>query len=189
MKILCILFVSCILSVASAEGIYKSVGPGGEVSYGDEPDRPSSKKMGRLPGLSTYAPPPIKPRQEEPLAEDADEDGFTTVEPEEKAISYRSITIVKPEKGETIRSNPGIVEVFIALAPPLGKTDHIRVTLDGKPVPGEHKKTVVQIENVDRGEHQLRVAVYNNKGKKLKSSASHTFYLHKATVARPTPSN
>lgn len=186
---LCILLASCLLSAASAEGIYKSVGPGGEVSYGDEPDRPSSKKMDRLPGLSTYAPPPIKPRQEELTAEEADEDGVEAVEPEVKAVSYRSITIVKPEKGETIRSNPGIVEVFIALAPPLGKTDHIRVTLDGTPVPGEHKKTVVQMVNVDRGEHQLRVAVYNNKGKKLKSSAAHTFYLHKATVARPAPAN
>ncbi len=177
MKILFILLVGCILSVASADSIYKWVDAQGNVHYGDEPGQSSAQKMKQLPGLSTYAPRPIKVEQPEPVKEQ----GKTTT-PEEPSIKYRSISIVKPEDGETVRSNPGIVEVFVALAPPLGKTDHIRIVLDGNPVPGQFKKSVVQIENVNRGEHQLSVAVYNSRGRKLMGSASHTFYLHKATV-------
>ncbi len=178
MKTLFILIVSCILGVASAAGIYKWVDSQGVVHYGDEPGQSSAEKMGRLPGLSTYAPPPIK----------VEPDESATAETEEQAVSYRSIRIIKPENGETIRSNPGIVVVFIALEPPLGKTDHIRLMLDGKSVAGKYNKTVVQLDNVDRGEHQLSVAVHNNKGKQLKSSASHTFYLHKAQIIRKSPS-
>lgn len=184
MKILFILIVSCILSVASADSIYKWVDDQGVVHYGDEPGQESAEKMNQLPGLSTYAPRPIK--VEQPKTEEGDTEA---TEPEEEAVSYRSISIVKPQQGETIRSSPGIVEVFIALAPTLGKTDHIRVMLDGKPVSGQYQKTVVQLDDVDRGEHQLSVAVYNNKGRKLMSSASHTFYLHRTIAIKKSPRN
>ncbi len=182
MKTLFILLVSCLLSVAGADSIYKWVDAQGNVHYGDEPGQSSAQKMKQLPGLSTYAPPPIKVERSEPVKER----GKTTA-PEKPAVNYRSISIVKPEDGETVRSNPGVVEIFVALAPPLGKTDHIRVVLDGNPVPGQYKKSVVQIENVNRGEHQLSVAVYNSRGRKLVGSASHTFYLHKATVFKKSP--
>jgi hypothetical protein len=182
MRSLFILLVSCMLSVVSADSIYKWVDAQGNVSYGDEPGQNAAKKMNQLPGLSTYAPPPIKAQQQE-----AKTDRSKTMVPEVSDVKYRSVSIVKPEDGETVRSNPGIVEIFIAVAPPLGKTDHIRLVLDGNPVPGHYKKTVVQIQNVDRGEHQLMVAVHNSKGRKLMGSASHTFYLHKAIVINKTP--
>jgi hypothetical protein len=184
MKILLILVVSCILTVATADSIYKWVDAQGVVHYGDEPGQSSAKKMGKLPGLSTYAPPPIKVKQ--PKAEKGDTEA---TESEEEATSYRSISIIKPEKGETIRSNPGIVDVLITLAPTLGKTDHIRVVLDGKPISDQYKKGVIRLINVDRGEHQLSVAVYNNKGRKLMSSASHTFYLHRTIATKKSPKN
>ena len=180
MKTLFILLVSCILSIASADSIYKWTDAQGNVHYGDEPGQSSAKKMNQLPGLSTYAPRPIEVKEPE-------KDQPKTMVPRATAVNYRSISIVKPEDGETVRSNPGTVEIFIALAPPLGKTDHIRLVLDGKPVSGQFKKTVVQLQNVDRGEHQLSVAVYNSKGRKLKGSASHTFYLHKVTVIKKSP--
>lgn len=182
MKTLLVLLVGCLLSVASTADIYKWVDAQGNVHYGDDPGERSAEKMDQLPGLSTYAPPPIKIQQQEPAKIQS-----KTPLPEKNAVDYRSISIVKPENGETIRSNPGTVEIFIALAPPLGETDHIRVTLDGKPLPGQHKKTVVQLENVDRGEHQLSVEVHNRNGRKLLGSASHTFYLHKATIINQGP--
>ena len=177
MKFLLVLLVGCLLSVASIADIYKWVDAQGNVYYGDEPGGRAAKKMEQLPGLSTYAPAPVKVQQPEP-AKTPDK----TAPPEKDEVGYRSISIVKPENGETIRSNPGMVEVFIALAPPLGKTDHIRVSLDGQSLPGQHKKTVVQLQNVDRGEHQLNVGVYNSNGRRLLGSPTHTFYLHKASV-------
>ena len=182
MKVLLVLLVGCLLSVASIADIYKWVDAQGNVYYGDEPGGRAAKKMEQLPGLSTYAPAPVKVQQPEP-AKTPDK----KAPPEKDEVGYRSISIVKPENGETIRSNPGMVEVFVALAPPLGKTDHLRVTLDGKPVPGQHKKTVVQLANVDRGEHQISVAVYNSRGRMLMRSVSHTFYLHKATIINKAP--
>ena len=183
MKTLFILLLSCLLGVATADAIYKWVDDQGNVHYSDEPGDGGAKKMNQLPGLSTYAPEPIKIEPEKQQSKPPDK----TMAPEEAAEAYRSMSIVKPEDGETVRSNPGIVEVFIALAPPLGENDHIRVALDGKPLPGKYTKAVLQLENVDRGEHQLSVAVHDSKGKKLIGSATHTFYLHKASVINRSP--
>lgn len=182
MKILFILLVSCLLSVAAAGGIYKWVDAQGNVHYSDEPGQKSAKKVEQLPGLSTYAPEPIKIEQQTPA-----KTRVIKTTPEEVAERYRSMSIVKPEEGETVWSNPGIVEVFIELAPPLGEKDHIRVLLDGKLLPGKYRKTVLRLENIDRGEHQLSVAVHDSKGNRLIGSAPHTLYLHKASVINKVP--
>ena len=182
MKTLFVLLLGCLLGMATAADIYKWVDTQGNVHYGDEPGGGSARKMDQLPGLSTYAPPPIKIQQQEPAKIKAKE-----AAPEKNAVAYRSVSIVKPENGETIRSNPGMVEIFIALAPPLGKTDHIRVSLDGQSLPGQHKKTVVLLQNVDRGEHQLNVGVYNSNGRRFIGSPSLTFYMHKASLNNKSP--
>ncbi len=58
MKRYAIFLLLLMVSVVQAE-IYKWVDSAGNVHYGDQPETSKTKKMQKLLGLSTYAPPPV----------------------------------------------------------------------------------------------------------------------------------
>jgi hypothetical protein len=185
MKILYTLILTLAFSFVHAE-IFKWVDGDGNVHYGDQPDSAAAKPMKKLPGLSTYAP-PIVQEQEEDVFE-GDSSVVVPSAPADKGTiqGYRSINIVSPEDQGTVRSSPGTVPVFIALAPVLRKGDYLKVILDGKPSKAKYQGTVINLQNVDRGEHRLAVAVYSRQGKELLRSDTRTFFLHR-TIAKPRP--
>ncbi len=179
-----ILLLLLFVAAAQAE-IYKWVDSAGNVHYGDQPDASNAKKMNKLPGLSTYAPPvvPEKPIQE---VEENQPDA-PPVEVVSKKFSYREITIVSPDEGGTVRSSPGTVSVFVALAPVLRKGDYLKAILDGSVLEKKYGSTILKLENVDRGEHSIAVAVYDKSGKKLLQSSTVTFQLHRTIAKKPPP--
>ncbi|WP_456378475.1 DUF4124 domain-containing protein [Thiolapillus sp.] len=179
-----------LLFVATAQAeIYKWVDSAGNVHYGDQPDAANAKKMNKLPGLSTYAPPavPEKPTREM----ETDEMETTPAEAAAKKFTYREISIVTPEEGGAVRSSPGTVSVFVALAPVLRKGDYLKAILDGKVLKKKYQSTVLKLKNVSRGKHKVAVAVYDENGKKLMQSKSVTFQLHrtkaKKSDSKPDP--
>lgn len=166
--------------------IYKWVDSAGNVHYGDQPDSSAAKKMKALPGLSTYAPPAVP---ETPATEmEVEESGDVPVPAApKKQFTYRELSIVSPDEGATVRSSPGSVTVFVALAPVLRKDDYLQVILDGTALKPKYHSTVLQLENVDRGEHRLAVAVFDKDGKKLLQSPARVFQLHRTIARRPQP--
>ncbi len=183
MRLLPVIALVLAFPAAHAE-IYKWVDAEGNVHYGDQPDTAAAKPMKNLPGLSTYAP-PVVPEKEEGVLEGTPEALTKPAKTKAGTVQgYRSISIVSPEDGGTVRSSPGNVPVFVALAPVLRKGDYLKVIMDGSPLPEKYQGTVINLENVDRGEHKLTVAVYNKQGKKLLQSDTRTFYLHR-TIAKP----
>ncbi|WP_456415498.1 DUF4124 domain-containing protein [Thiolapillus sp.] len=171
-----------LLVVAAAQAeIYKWVDSAGNVHYGDQPDASNAEKMTKLPGLSTYAPPAVPEKPAREIREDQPDASPAVASA--KTFSYREIKIVSPEEGATLRSSPGTVSVFVALAPVLRKGDYLKVILDGTVLDKKYESTVLNLEYVDRGEHSIAVAVYDKTGKKLLQSDAHTFYLHR-TIAR-----
>ncbi len=185
MKLFSLLVLVLSFSAVHAE-IYKWVDSEGNVHYGDQPDTAAARPMKNLPGLSTYAP-PVVPEQEEPLSREGAD--VTTAPgrpaPTEGGVQeYRSISIVSPEEGGTVRSSPGTVQLFIALAPVLRQGDYLKVILDGKSLKEKYRGTVISLQNIDRGEHKVAVAVYNKKGRKLLQSDTRSFFLHR-TIAKP----
>ena len=139
--------------------------------------------MKKLPGLSTYAP-PVEPEREENFI-DGDGSPVSTPVMDNVAVpGYRSISIISPEDQGAVRSSPGNVPVFVALAPVLRKGDYLKVILDGSPYKGKYRGTVINLQNIDRGEHKLAVAVYSKDGKELLRSGTRTFFLHR-TIAKP----
>jgi len=183
MKRYAILVLLLMATVAQAE-IYKWVDSAGNVHYGDQPETSKAKKMQKLPGLSTYAPPPVPEPGKPQLKEtEGDEPVAQKAEVPEKAFSYRELTIISPDDGGVVRSSPGAVSVFVALAPVLRKGDYLKAILDGKVLEKKYYSTVIQLETVDRGMHQLAVAVYDKTGKMLLQSQSVSFQLHR-TIAR-----
>jgi len=173
LPLLCLL-----LSLPLSAEIYKWVDEQGNVHYGDNPAGADAKPMGKLPGLSTYAPPQL------PELDGTKDDATAAQPPGDAHPGYKVLKIVSPEPEATVRSAPGEVSVFVALDPLLQEGDYLQVILDGKPLPGKHTSTVIQLSNVDRGEHRIAVAVHDAGGKRLKQSESHVFYLHR-TIAKP----
>ncbi len=166
------------LALPALAQIYKWVDEQGTVHYTDDPATPGARPVKDLPGLSTY-----EPRQlpETVLEEEKDAEAGDS---SSQQAGYRVLEVISPEPEGTVRSSPGEVPVFVALDPPLQGEDYLQVILDGKPWPGKFTSTVIKLENVDRGEHSIAVAVYDGKGRELKRSDSHIFYLHR-TIARP----
>lgn len=190
MKFVMLIVLAVVVPVAWAGDVYKWVDSEGTVHYGDQPGAKKAKKI-ELPGLSHYEPPPIKQFEEtkpgrpaETLAEDEPE----TTTRQDAIPDYRELKIISPEQEGTVRSNEGLVDVFLSLAPVLAKDHHIKLKLDGKVMPGKYTSTVIKLAGIDRGEHTLRVAVYDHLGKTRIESESVTFYLQKVSALnRPQP--
>lgn len=181
------LFLVLLLPLAAQGEIYKWVDEKGNVHYGDEPQVPGAERMKKLPGLSTYSPPPLPQEKRGELEEQGDEVSRDVIEPTPAHPGYRQIKIIGPEDQATVRSSPGEVPVFVALDPVLREGDYLKVILDGKPLPERYSSTVILLKNVDRGEHKVAVAVHGKDGKKLLQSAANTFYLHRTIARKPAP--
>lgn len=180
--------VVLLLFMVSAQAeIYKWVDGAGNVHYGDQPDSSAAKKMQKLPGLSTYSPPPLPEKVTVPAEEmeDRDPESEPDITQEPQKPVYREISIVSPEDGGTLRSSPGTVSVFVALAPVLQKGDYLKAILNGSLLEKKYQSTVLQLEYVDRGEHTIAVAVYDKDGKKLLQSGTVTFQLHRTIAKKP----
>ncbi|MFB1015692.1 MAG: DUF4124 domain-containing protein, partial [Alteromonadaceae bacterium] len=58
----------------------------------------------------------------------------------------------------------------------------IELYLDGKLYKRQLHRTIFSLENIDRGEHQIKMALINKEGKVIASSQLTTFYMHR-TIA------
>jgi hypothetical protein len=186
MRVFFLFFMFLLVSQAPAES-YNWVDAKGNVHYGAEPQGVGAKPMRQLPGLSTYSPPPLPSRKpvDEMERERAQEGEGGISRPPQPG--YRELKIVSPENGGTVRSSPGEVPVFVALSPLLREGDYFRVLLDGQILPKRYSSTVIRLNNVDRGEHRIAVAVFSKEGSKLLQSDTHTFYLHRTIVRKREP--
>ena len=157
------------LSVQAA--LYKYKDKNGEIIYSDHPPYPGAEAM-TPPKLQTQPALKIKPKPKaEPVIK-------------EKDIQYHKLSLLQPKSGETIRENNGNVPVSIDLAPSLDtKNGHyINFYLDGKIVKKHMASLSITLNNVDRGTHNVKAEIRNKNGKRLRASATHTFYLHRFSI-------
>ncbi len=101
--------------------------------------------------------------------------------PEAKSELYH-IEITQPTDHQTIRDNNGSVTVAVQVPPQLPPRINISLLLDGKTYITTENLANLSLKNVDRGEHQLKVNIINDKGKVIASSKSVTFYMHRTSV-------
>ena len=161
--------------------VYKSVDAEGNVVYTDEPG--ADAKPVDLPPLSTVPAPKYDP------------DLLKSITSDDKAEAYKSITIVSPIADETLRDNTGAVSVSVSSEPVLNKAagHRFKYYLDGKAPDEPTASDRTSFINVDRGAHDVAVAVVDVSGKELIKSNSVRFYLHRQSVnfpagpGKPTP--
>ncbi|NMP33588.1 DUF4124 domain-containing protein [Thalassotalea sp. M1531] len=92
------------------------------------------------------------------------------------------VVVTQPEQNATIRDNSGSVYVAGGIRPVFKRGFRVQLFLDGKPYNKPQTHSMFALRNIDRGEHQIKIELINEKGKVIASSEPVTFYMHRASV-------
>ncbi|MEJ2322919.1 MAG: hypothetical protein P8Z31_11510, partial [Gammaproteobacteria bacterium] len=100
---------------------------------------------------------------------------------EPQSSGYTSIEIVSPKPEETLWNIEGVLNVSVALQPPLQEGHQVRAYFDGEmqPVSG----TNFQLQEVWRGVHNIQVEVVDATGKVMIRTRPNRFYVQQNSVA------
>ncbi len=92
------------------------------------------------------------------------------------------VEIIQPEDNATIRDNTGSAYVSGRIKPVFKRGLKIQLYLDDEPYEKPQTHSMFVLRNIDRGEHQIKMALINDKGKVIATSPSVTFYMHRVSV-------
>lgn len=169
-----LLFLSLTLcfGALAQERVYKRVNPDGSVEYSDRPLEDA--EIIKVPKGSTFTMPatPAAGNRAAPRPPRNSDD----------AESYESLEITSPQNDEAIRSNDGRVTALAKSVPTLQEGHFYRWTMDGTVLPRKLKDPILLMKEVDRGTHNLEVAIINSEGKVVMSSDKIVFHLLRASA-------
>lgn len=172
---LSLLFFAVFMAGVTQAQVYRSVDKNGNVIYSDQQTEGSVKvevkELETVKSLDTSnLPPPIQGKQR-------------------KAESYYTdLEITSPRDDEAIRENAGNITVTTSVAPQLQAAHKLVLYMDGKDLVSS-RDPLFQLQNIDRGTHQLRVTIVDIDGREQISSKTVTFHLLRFSINNPnTPS-
>jgi hypothetical protein len=99
----------------------------------------------------------------------------------QKMIDKFEVEIVRPTPNSTIRDNTGSVHVSGRIKPVFKQGFSIQLFLDEVPYKKPQTHSMFALRDIERGEHQIKLALLNDKGKVIASSIYFTFYLLRAS--------
>jgi len=102
------------------------------------------------------------------------------ITPQAKMDKYE-IFISTPKNNATIRDNTGSVYIEGGIKPKFKPGFEVQLVLDGTPHKKPQKHSMFSLRDVNRGEHKIKMLLLDDKGKVIASSASLTFYMHRAS--------
>lgn len=163
MRVSLILF--CLIFAGQLQAqVYRSVDKDGNVSFSDQPSKgavqvhvkklETVKSLADVPASNQSAKPPVRPKPQ----------------------GYSDIEITSPKNDQAIRDNAGNLNVAISLSPALKSGDKLVLYMDGKEE-ASGQSPIFSLKNIDRGTHQLRVAVVDANGHQRIDSKSIIFHL------------
>ena len=172
MRKILILFCVVVSGFTQAQ-VYRSVGKDGSVIFSDQPTEGSVKvevkKLETVKSLDTPPPP-----------------DSSSTSPQAQPPSYTSVNIISPTDDQAIRENAGNLDVSVSVTPGLKPNHKLVLYLDGAKYSTGTTSTF-KMDNIDRGTHQLRVAVVDADGRQLIDSKSVTFHLLRYSVLQHKP--
>lgn len=152
--------------------VYKYIDENGNVAYGDKPIEGSTKF--KIHGERAESKPAEKPSKADRSRESADDaDGNSN---EEENVLYEELLILTPKPGKVINSNAKSVQVIFLPTPPLGKSDQLVITLDGKEV-SKGRDANLSVSNLTNGSHTIVGKITNAEGKTKITSSTVTFQV------------
>ena len=158
--------------LAAASEAYVWTDEDGVVHYSDRPV-PGARKIELAEPNTGQS--PARRRSEATSSEP--EDGPT--EPK-GPFRYESLTVASPGPEETLWNIGGVLNVSLALSPPLQPGHQVRVYFDGNAQ--IVSATSFQLQEVWRGVHNLQAEVLDPTGKMLIRSQPNRFYVQQTTV-------
>ncbi len=173
-RILALLFLILMTSVAWSQEVYKVVDEDGNVTYTDQPPGDGAKPM-VLPELSIIGTAP------------ADNAGSSSVDEETGKLSlgeirrlYKDFGIIKPQDEETFWGTANEIVVSWGSTEPLqdGMTAKLIVDGDERDVEGSGSTSLT----LDRGVHTLRVELFYGGRRPVITSSTVTFFVKQAAL-------
>lgn len=162
------LFLFCIS--VSAQVVYKTVKSDGSVVYSDVPS--DGAVPVNLSSLNTVVVPALNNASSQTPSQ-------TIPAKKAKAEVQYMVFIRSPEPEQTLRDNSGAVFISAEVLPK--RSGKFQLVLDNQIVKTQSNNKF-ELENVNRGAHNIQVNFLDNSGKILASSKLQTFYLQKASV-------
>ncbi|TLX54292.1 DUF4124 domain-containing protein [Stutzerimonas nosocomialis] len=161
-------------ALPAAAQIYKYTDANGNTVFTNQPPDGVSAESVELPptntvDIKTPAPPP-------PLPSDS--------ERAKAAAPYSQLALVGIPDEEALRANNGTFSVGVSLEPALRPGHSLRLLLDGQPYGQPSNVPMLQLVNVDRGEHSLAVEVLAD-GRSIQQSAPETFTIQRVNTSSP----
>jgi len=92
------------------------------------------------------------------------------------------VFINQPKQNATFRDNSGSVYIQGGIKPIFKRGFRVQLMLNGKPYQKPQTHSMFVLRNVERGEHQIKIDLIDEKGKVIASSTPVTFYMHRASV-------
>jgi hypothetical protein len=160
-----------VMPFATAEEAYVWTDEDGVVHYSDRPV-PGAKRIELAEPNTSRSPAPRRLATEETDGEQQSEDSAP--------FRYESFEIVSPGAEDTLWNIEGVLNVSMALTPPLQPGHQVRVYFDGSPQMASG--TSVQLQEVWRGVHNVQAEVLDETGKMLIRSQTNRFYVQQTTV-------
>lgn len=168
--------ICCLLFVGAANAeIYKWVDAQGVVHYSDNPV--SDAKPAQLPHLQSMDRREIAAPRATPA-------------PAQESLSLGvDIAVVQPQSHQTFRDGRGLVLAQVTIKPALTAEQQLIYYLDDQPATAAPtRNTSLQLQGVERGAHQLSVAVVSD-GQEISRSAPVTFYMKQPSALAPVSQN
>ena len=162
-KFILLLLVALSLAIpvnASTAKIYVWRNEKGELVYSDTP-RPGAEEVITKPGNIIKSSTSLETQ-------------VLDINKKEIVEEYQ-ITINHPDDQATIRDNTGSVYVSGVITPIFKRGLKIQLILDDKPYQHPQNDTRFSLRNIDRGEHQIKMQIFNEEGKIIALAKPITF--------------
>ncbi len=167
--VLLVLFMGVVIA-APAQQIYKRTNADGSVTYSDQP----------FPEAQPIKVAPVPATQ---FAEDVQRSTPTAATTTGDAAEAIAVSITSPENEAPIRANTGDVTVSWVTEPEeLPEGYAAEVWLDNTSVWRGLNSRSTTLQNVERGEHQLLVRIYDEEGQEVARSSGVVVYVLRASI-------
>ncbi|MET1081144.1 MAG: DUF4124 domain-containing protein [Pseudomonas sp.] len=170
------------LTLPASAAIYKYTDAKGNIVYTNQAPAGTASETVNLPTINTV-------EMKAPAA-DASDGAASKAAPDGGNGPYESLKIGNLPSEEALRANNGTFSVTISAQPPLLPGHTFRVLLDGKPYGPPTSGTNLQLNQIDRGDHNLVVQVLSG-DQVIQQGAPTPFTVQRVSTtpppAKPTP--
>jgi len=143
-----LLYILLLIALPAAAQIYKYTDANGNTAYSNQPPDGVQAQPVELPPLNRVEP-------QAPSAPQAP----TAEQPQPPRNAYEVLELAGLPTDEALRANNGTFTVNVLIKPRLQPPHQLRLLLDDQPYGQPSNVPVLQLINIDRGEHHLAVQV------------------------------